>query len=114
MATTPNTNHSRQLQGCRTCMGHYQGQQVPGHGHAPQLDTKQGPTMAVLSYLGPRQTQQSNHAPIHCRIRFVYLNPPSLPTNQAHLSLANLSCGGVLNPVFHPGQVTQMLSAFHR
>ena len=34
------------------------------------------------------------HAPIHhCHMRFVYLHPPSPPTNPAHLSLANLSCG---------------------
>ena len=43
------------------------------------------------------------HAPIHhCYMQFVYLHPPSLPNNPAHLSLANLSCGGVLNPGFHP------------
>ena len=43
------------------------------------------------------------HAPIHhCHMRFVYLHPPSPPTNPAHLSLANLSCGSVLNPGFHP------------
>ena len=43
------------------------------------------------------------YAPIHhCHMRFVYLHPPSLPTNPAHLSLANLSCRGVLNPGFHP------------
>ena len=43
------------------------------------------------------------HAPIHHHcMRFVYLHPPSLPTNPAHLSLVNLSCGGVLNPGFHP------------
>ena len=41
-------------------------------------------------------------APIHHRhMRFVYLHLPSPPTNPAHLSLANLSCGGVLNPGFH-------------
>ena len=43
------------------------------------------------------------HAPIHhCRMRFVYLHPPSPLTNPAHLSHANLSCGGVLNPGVHP------------
>ena len=43
------------------------------------------------------------HTPIHhCRMKFVYLPPPSLPTNPAHLSLANLSCGGVLNPEGNP------------
>ena len=43
------------------------------------------------------------HAPIHHhRMWFVYLHPPSLPTNPAHLSLANLSCRGVLNPSFYP------------
>ena len=42
-------------------------------------------------------------APIHHhRMRFVYLHPPSPPSNPAPLSLANLSCGGVLNPSFHP------------
>ena len=59
MVTTPTTNHSRQLHGCGTCMGHHQGQQVPGHGHAPPLDTRPGPTTSVLSYLSTRQTQQS-------------------------------------------------------
>ena len=43
------------------------------------------------------------HAPIHHRcMRFLYLHPPSPPSNPAQLSLANLSCGGVLNPSFHP------------
>ena len=43
------------------------------------------------------------HAPIHHhRMRFVYLHPPSPPSHPAHLSLANLSCGGVLNPGLHP------------
>ena len=43
------------------------------------------------------------HAPIHhCHMCFVYLHPPSLPSNPAQLSLANLSCGGVLNPSSHP------------
>ena len=43
------------------------------------------------------------HAHIHHHhMHFVYLHPPSQPTNPAHLSLANLSCGGVLNPGFHP------------
>ena len=43
------------------------------------------------------------HAPIHhCRMRFVYLRPPPSPTNQAHLSHANLSSGGVLNPMVQP------------
>ena len=43
------------------------------------------------------------HSPIHHRrMHFVYLHPPSLPTNPAHLSLANLCYGGVLNPGFHP------------
>ena len=43
------------------------------------------------------------HAPIHhSRMHFVYLHPPSLPTNPAHLSFANLSCGCVLNPGFPP------------
>ena len=39
------------------------------------------------------------HAPIHhWHMRFVYLHPTSSPTNPAHLSQSNLSCGGVLNP----------------
>ena len=43
------------------------------------------------------------HAPIHhCCMCFVYLHPPSPLTNPAHLSHANLSCGGVLNPRVHP------------
>ena len=43
------------------------------------------------------------HAPIHHhRMRFVYLHPPSPPTNPAHLSHASLSCRGVLNPGFNP------------
>ena len=43
------------------------------------------------------------HAPIHQRrMRFVYLHPPSPLTTPAHLSHANLSCGGVLNPSVHP------------
>ena len=34
------------------------------------------------------------HAPIHHHhMHFVYLHPPSLPSNPAQLSLANLSCG---------------------
>ena len=38
------------------------------------------------------------HAPIHHRhMHFVYLHPSSPLTNPAHLSHANLSCGGVLN-----------------
>ena len=46
------------------------------------------------------------HAPIHHRrMHFVYLHPPSPPTNPAHLSLANLSCGGVLNTGFNPCSV---------
>ena len=42
-----------------TGAGHHQGQQVPGHGHVPPLDTRPGPTTSVPSDLGPRQTQQS-------------------------------------------------------
>ena len=43
------------------------------------------------------------HAPIHHRrMRFVYLHPPSPLNNPAHLSHANLSCGGVLKPGVHP------------
>ena len=43
------------------------------------------------------------HDPIHHHCMwFVYLHPPSPPTNPAHLSLANLSCGGVLNHGFYP------------
>ena len=43
------------------------------------------------------------HAPIyHCCMHFVYLHPPSPPSNPAQLSLANLSCGGVLNLGSHP------------
>ena len=43
------------------------------------------------------------HAPIHHRcMRFVYLHPTASPTSPAHLSHANLSCGGVLNPGFNP------------
>ena len=43
------------------------------------------------------------HAPIHHRrMCFVYLHPTSSPTNPAHLSNANLSCGGVLNPGVQP------------
>ena len=42
-------------------------------------------------------------APIHHRCMcFVYLHAPSPLTNPAHLSHANLSCRGVLNPGFHP------------
>ena len=49
------------------------------------------------------------HAPIHHHcMQFVYLHPPSSPTNPAHLSLANLCCGGVLNPGFILGRVTRM------
>ena len=41
-------------------------------------------------------------APIHHHhMRFVYLHPPSPLTTPAHLSHANLSCGGVLNPGVH-------------
>ena len=43
------------------------------------------------------------HAPIHHRrMKFVYLHPTSSPTNPAHLSQSNLSCGGVLNPGIKP------------
>ena len=43
------------------------------------------------------------HAPIHHRrMRFVYLHPTASPTSPAHLSHANLSCGGVLNPGVQP------------
>ena len=43
------------------------------------------------------------HAPIHHRrMRFVYLHPTTPPTNPTHLSQANLSCGGVLNPGVQP------------
>ena len=43
------------------------------------------------------------HAPIHHRhMCFVYLHPPAQLTNPAHLSQANLSCGGVLKPGVHP------------
>ena len=43
------------------------------------------------------------HAPIHhSHMPFVYLHPPSPLTNPAHLSHANLSCRGVLNPGVHP------------
>ena len=43
------------------------------------------------------------HVPIHHRhMHFVYLHPPSPLTNPAHLSHANLSCGGVLKPGVHP------------
>ena len=43
------------------------------------------------------------HAPIHHRrMRSVYLHPPTSLTNSAHLSQANLSCGGVLNPGVQP------------
>ena len=43
------------------------------------------------------------HAPIHHQCtRFVYLHPTSSPTNPAHLSQSNLSCGGVLNPRAKP------------
>ena len=64
--------------------------------------------MSVLSDLGPRKTLQSglfyktaspHSPPLHA----FCLSPPTIPpTNPAHLSLANLSCGGVLNPGFHP------------
>ena len=41
------------------------------------------------------------HAPIHHpHMHYVYLHPPLPPANPAQLSLANLSCGGVLNPRF--------------
>ena len=43
------------------------------------------------------------HAPIHHhRMHFVYLHPPAQLTNPAHLSKANLTCGGVLKPGVHP------------
>ena len=43
------------------------------------------------------------HAPIHHRrMRFVYLHPPASPTSPTHLSQANLTCGGVLNPGVQP------------
>ena len=43
------------------------------------------------------------HAPIHHRhMQFVYLHPTSAPTTPAHLSHANLSCRGVLNPREQP------------
>ena len=43
------------------------------------------------------------HAPIHhCHMCFVYLHPQAPLTNPAHLSHANLSCGGVLKPGVHP------------
>ena len=43
------------------------------------------------------------HAPIHHRrMCFVYLHPPYPLTSPAHMSHANLSCGGVLNPGVHP------------
>ena len=43
------------------------------------------------------------HAPIHhCHMRFVYLHPTTQPTSPTHLSHANLSCGGVLNPGLQP------------
>ena len=44
------------------------------------------------------------HAPIqhHCMC-FVYLHPTASLTSPAHLSHANLSCGGVLNPGVQPG-----------
>ena len=48
------------------------------------------------------------HAPIHHHhMHFVYLHPPSPPANLAQLSLANLSCRGVLNPSFQ-SQVTHL------
>ena len=40
-------------------------------------------------------------------MHFMYLHPPSPPANLAQLSLANLSCGGVLNPGFQ-SQVTHL------
>ena len=87
MATTSNTTHNRQLHGYGTCMEHHQGQQVPGHGHAPPLDTRLGPTMSVLSHLGPRQTQQSGllyktvcpHSPLS---RAFCISPSTIPPNQ--------------------------------
>ena len=48
------------------------------------------------------------HAPIHHHhMHFMYLHPPSPPANLAQLSLANLSCRGVLNPGFQC-QVTHL------
>ena len=87
MATTPNTNHNRQFHGCGTSMGHHQGQQVPGHGHVPTLDTRQGQTKPVLSYLGPRQTQQSRlfyqtaytHSPSS---HAFHVSPSTIPSSQ--------------------------------
>ena len=87
MATPPNTTHYRQLHGCGTCMGHHQGQQVPSQGHAPPLDTRLGPTMSVLSHLGPRQTQQSGllyktvcpHSPLS---HAFCISPSTIPANQ--------------------------------
>ena len=43
------------------------------------------------------------HARIHhCCMCFVYLHPTASPTSPAHLSHANLSCRGVLNPGEQP------------
>ena len=87
MATTPNTNHNRQLHGCGTCAGHHQGQQVPGHGHAPPLHTRPGPTTSVLSSLSPRQTQQSGllyktPCPYSPPSHVFCISPSTIPANQ--------------------------------
>ena len=43
------------------------------------------------------------HAPTHHRCRcFVYLHPTTTLTSPTHLSQANLSCGGALNPGVEP------------
>ena len=109
MATTPNTNHNRQLHGCRTCTGHHQGQHVLGHGYACIhwiQDWAQQCQFLVIWAPGKLNKVDyftKLHAPIHHHhMCFVCLHPPSLPTNPAHLCLTNLSCGCALNPGFHP------------
>ena len=99
LAPTPNTNHSRQFHSCGTCTGHHQGQQVPGHGLAPPLDTSRAQQHQFLVIWAPGKLNKADDfTKLHAPMRLVYL--PSPPSNPAQLSLANLSCGGVLNPSF--------------
>ena len=108
MATTPNTNHSRQLHSCGTCTGHHQGQQSRAMDMRLHWIQDRAQQHQFLVIWAPGKLNKADyftklHAPIHHHhMHFVYLHPPSLPSNPAQLSLANLSCGGVLNPSFHP------------
>ena len=74
-------------------MGYYQSQQVPGHGHAPPLDTRSGPVTSVPCDLAPRKTQQSrlfhktactHSSPAHA----VCVSPPNILTDQPSSSVS--------------------------